>query len=144
MHKVSLIQTKSLVNKKKNNKKKPNEKKRGCLFPKKKKNHIFTGVLRNLRNCSFSSHAPFICCMCEQREILNPNPPWSPQVHKWKEPIFFFFFNYYLYRHSSSNMWKRLPVKLSSHVAGHSGEAPPGDETWYLPQTQSVSMNTYR
>lgn len=41
-------------------------------------------------------------------------------------------------------MRKGLCVKLSSHAAGHSDEAPPGHETWYLPQAQSVSTNTYR
>lgn len=41
-------------------------------------------------------------------------------------------------------MWEGLPVELSSHPAGHSDEPSPGDETWHLPQAQSVSNHRYR
>lgn len=37
-------------------------------------------------------------------------------------------------------MWKGLPVQLGSPAAGHSDEAPAGDETWDLSQAQSVSL----
>lgn len=58
-------------------------------------------------------------------------------MHKGKEHFL------YSYRHSSSNIWKGLPVKLISHSAGHSDEALTDDETWHLPEVQSVSNNTY-
>lgn len=75
--------------------------------------------------CSHRSRSPF-CCMCEQIEKYL-EIFWGAQVKG----------TYYYcssHRHSSSNMWAGLPVKLSSHATRHSDEAPPGDETWHLPQ----------
>lgn len=46
--------------------------------------------------------------------------------------------SFILNRYSSSNVWERLPVWFGSCAAGHTDEASAADETWHLPQTQSV------